>query len=129
MVQAHQHAYLSLFLPCPVIFTKSESVYETCYVYMGAILSYVPFWLIISKGVLFYAISSFIFDSSKLCNLMLFLPCPVISAKSVKLLLFVILPCTLEHVLVISGDSSVFMFCNALPVHHVHAFFSHFRMP
>ena len=30
-----------------------------------------------------------------------------------------------EHVLVISGDSSVFMFCCALPVHHVHAFFYH----
>ena len=30
-----------------------------------------------------------------------------------------------EHVLVISGDSSVFMFCYALPVHHVHAFCSH----
>ena len=27
-----------------------------------------------------------------------------------------------EHVLVISGDRSVFMFCYALPVHHVHAF-------
>ena len=27
-----------------------------------------------------------------------------------------------EYVLVISGDSSVFMFCNALPVHHAHAF-------
>ena len=29
-----------------------------------------------------------------------------------------------EHVLVISRDSSVFMFSNALPVHHVHAFLS-----
>ena len=65
---------------------------------------------------------SMLFDSSKLCNLMLFLPCPVISAKSVKLLLFAILPCPFEHVLVISGDISVFMFCNALPVDHVHAF-------
>ena len=27
-----------------------------------------------------------------------------------------------EHVLLNSGDSSVFMFCNALPVHHAHAF-------
>ena len=41
----------------------------------------------------------------------------VISAKS-ELLLLAILPCVFEHVLVISGDSSVFMFCNALPVHH-----------
>ena len=43
-------------------------------------------------------------DSSKYCNLMLFL-------QSLKLLLFAILPCVFEHVLVISGDSSVFMFC------------------
>ena len=53
-------------------------------------------------------------DSSKHCNLMLL--------QSLKLLLFAILPCVLEHVLVISGDSSLFMFCYALPVHHVHAF-------
>ena len=58
------------------------------------------------------------FDSSKHCNLMLFL-------QSLKLLLFAILSCVFEHVLVISGDSSVFMFCYALPVHHVHAFRSH----
>ena len=57
-----------------------------------------------------------LFDSSKHCNLMLF------SAKS-ELILFAILPCVFEHVLVISGDSSVFMFCYALPVYHVHAFF------
>ena len=66
-----------------------------------------------------------LFDSSKHCNLMLFLSCTVISAKSVKLLLFAILSCVFEHVIVISRDSSVFMFCNALPVHHVHAFCSH----
>ena len=69
---------------------------------------------------LFAMISScnMLFDSSKHCNLML------IFAKS-ELLLFAILPCVFEHVLVISGDSSVFMFCNALPVHHFHAFCSH----
>ena len=44
-----------------------------------------------------------LFDSSKHCNLML------ISAKS-ELLLFAILPCVFEHVLVIFGDNSVFMF-------------------
>ena len=71
---------------------------------------------------------SMLFDSSKLSNLMLFLPCPVISAKSVKLLWFAILPCPFEHVLVISGDSSVFMFCYALPVHHAHAFCFHVEM-
>ena len=44
--------------------------------------------------------------------------------QSLKLLLYAILPCVFEHVLVISGDSLVFMFCYALPVHHAHAFFS-----
>ena len=58
------------------------------------------------------------FDSSKHGNLMLF------SANS-ELLLFAILPCVFEHVLVISGDSSVFMFCYALPVHHAHVFCFH----
>ena len=57
-----------------------------------------------------------LFDDSKHCNLMLF------SAKS-ELLLLAILPCVFEHVLVISGERSVFMFCYALPVHNVHAFF------
>src|SRR3954471_5921735 len=66
-----------------------------------------------------------LFDSSKNCNLMLFMPRPVNSAKSVNLLLFAILPCPFEHVLVDSEDSSVFMFCHFLPVHHVHAFFSY----
>ena len=61
---------------------------------------------------------SMLFDSSKHCNLMLFL-------QSLKLILFAILPCVFEHVLVISRDSSVFMFCYALPAHHVHAFCCH----
>ena len=72
---------------------------------------------------LFVMISScnMLFDSSEHCNLMLF------SAKS-ELLLFAILPCVFEHVLLISGDSSVFMFCYALPVHHVHAFCFHVEL-
>ena len=57
-----------------------------------------------------------LFDSSKHCNLMLF------SAKS-EPLLFAILPCPFEHVIVFSGDSSVSMFCHALPVLHARAFF------
>ena len=61
---------------------------------------------------------SMLFDSSKHCNLMLFL-------VSLKLLYFAILPCPFEHVLVISGDSSVFMFCHALPVLHDHEFCSY----
>ena len=59
-----------------------------------------------------------LFHSPKYCIVMLF------SAKS-ELLLLAILPCVFEHVLVISGDSLVFMFCYALLVHHVNAFFSH----
>ena len=76
--------------------------------------------LVDSCHAFFSMISScnMLFDSSKHCNLMLFL-------LSLKLLLFAILPCVLEHVLVIFGDSSVFMFCNALPVNHVHAFCYH----
>ena len=42
--------------------------------------------------------------------------------QSLKLLLFAILPCPFEHVLVFSEDSSVFMFCHALPILHAHAF-------
>ena len=64
---------------------------------------------------------SMLFDSSKHCNLILFL-------LRLKLLLFAILPCVFEHVLVISGDRSVFMFCYALPVHHDHAFCSYVEM-
>ena len=62
-----------------------------------------------------------LFDSSEHCNLMLF------SAKF-ELLLFAILPCVFEHVLVISGDSSVFMFCYVSPVHHDHAFCFHIEV-
>ena len=66
---------------------------------------------------LFSMISSckMLFDSSKHCNLMLFL-------LSLKLLLFAIFPCPFEHVIVFSGDSSVFMFCHALPVLDARAF-------
>ena len=67
-----------------------------------------PFFAIISS-------CNILFDSSKHCIVVLF------SAKS-ELLLLAILPCVFEQVLVVFGDSSVFMFCNALPVHHVHVF-------
>ena len=72
---------------------------------------------------LFSMISScnMLFDSSKHCILMLF------SAKS-ELLLLAILPCVFEDVLVISGDSPVFMFCYALPVHNAHVFCFHVEM-
>ena len=38
---------------------KSESVNETCYVYMGAIVLSDPFCLMVSKGLLLYALCSF----------------------------------------------------------------------
>ena len=50
----------SYFCLCHVQFSaKSESVNETCYVYMGAIMSSDPFWLMVSKGLLLYALSRF----------------------------------------------------------------------
>ena len=69
---------------------------------------------------LFAMISScnMLFDISKHCNLMLFSTKP-------ELLFLAILPCVFEHVLVISGDSSVFMFCYALPVLHAHVLCFH----
>ena len=39
---------------------KSESVNRTCYVYMGAIIFSDPFWLMVSKGLLLYALISFV---------------------------------------------------------------------
>ena len=45
----------------------AESVNETCYVYVGAIIFSVPFWLMVSKGLLIYALSRFM-----LCLVLLF---------------------------------------------------------
>ena len=50
----HNFVYVMLYFSA-----KSETVNKTCYVYMGAIISSVPFWLMISKGLLFYAFSRF----------------------------------------------------------------------
>ena len=38
---------------------KSESVNESCYVHMVVIVVSDPFWLMVSKGLLLYALSSF----------------------------------------------------------------------
>ena len=51
---------LNLFLPCPEISLSLELLNKTSYVYMGAIISYGPFWLMVSKGLLLYALSSFV---------------------------------------------------------------------
>ena len=39
--------------------SKSESVNESCYVHMVAIVFSDPFWLMARKGLLLYALSSF----------------------------------------------------------------------
>ena len=51
MHRARKHAYLISVLP--------ESVNDNCYVHMVAIVFSDPFWLMVSKGVLLYALSSF----------------------------------------------------------------------
>ena len=45
-----------LLVVVPAMF---EPVNETCYVYMGAIISSDPFWLMVSKELLLYALSRF----------------------------------------------------------------------
>ena len=118
-----------------------KPVNETCYVYMLAIISSGTFWLMVSKGLLSYALSRFIPCLCFLCSVLVrcwFRALNIATwccfchvqwfLQSLKLLLFAILPCLFEHVLVIYGNSSVFMFCHALPLNHVHAFCSHVGM-
>ena len=57
--QAHQDAFILLFLSCSVFLPSLRSVNETCYVYMVAIISSGPFWLMVTKGLLLYALSTF----------------------------------------------------------------------
>ena len=67
--RARKHAYVTLFLPC-LVSAKSESVNETCYVYMGAIISSDPSWLMVSKGLLLYALSRFMPCLAFLCSVL-----------------------------------------------------------
>ena len=60
MHRAHGHAYLLSVFAMSGFSAKSEICNETCYVYMGAIISYGPFWLMVSKGLLIYALSGFL---------------------------------------------------------------------
>ena len=54
---------------CHVQFcAKSESVDETYYVYMDAIISSDPFWLMVNKGILLYALSRFMPCLCLLCS-------------------------------------------------------------
>ena len=131
--QAHQDA-LIISVNARLCFLPSlKPVNETCYVYMGAIISSVPFWLMVSKGLLFYAFSRF-----RPCLVLLW-SVPVaccwialnmaswcyswhvsIFTKSVKLISFALLPCLFEPVILWSSRSSVFIFCQASWVDHCH---------
>ena len=112
---------------------KSESGNKTCYVYMGAIISSVPFWLIISKRLLFYPFSRFM----PCLDFLWYVPVACclfalnmaswcyfwhvsIFTKSVKLISFALFPCLFEPALVWFSRSSVFMFCQASWLHHCH---------
>ena len=66
MNQAHKDAFIILLMPCSV-FCCLKPVNETCYVYMGAIISSDPFWLMVSKGLFFYAFSRFMLSLGLLC--------------------------------------------------------------
>ena len=48
---------------------KSETVNKTCYIYMGAIISSDPFWLMVSKGLLLYDLSRFMPCLVLLCSI------------------------------------------------------------
>ena len=67
MHRARKHAYVNLF--CHVQFSsKSESVNETCYVHMVAIVFSDPFWRMVSKGLLLYDLSRFMPCLCLLCH-------------------------------------------------------------
>ena len=113
-----------------------KPVNETCYVYMGAIISSVPFWLKTSNGLLFYAFRRFM----PCLDLLLYVPvaCCLLAlnlaswcyfwhvsifTKSVKLISFALLPCLFEPGVLWFSRSSVFMFCQASLVDHCHMLF------
>ena len=59
MHRARKHAYLISVFAMFQFSTKSESVNDNCYVHMDAIVFSDSFWLKDSKGLLLYALSSF----------------------------------------------------------------------
>ena len=111
----------------------SESVYVTCYVYMGAIISSVPFLLMFSKGLLIYDFSRIMpcicllwYVPVACCLLSLNMASWCYSShvsiftKSMMLISFALLPCLFEPALVWCSCSSVFIFCQASWVDHCH---------
>ena len=120
---------------------KFETVNKTCYVYMGAIISSVTFWLMISKGLLFYAFSRimpclcFLWYVPVACCLLALNSASwccfwhvSIFTKSVKLISFALLPCLFEPALVWFSHSSVFIFCQASWVDHCHVLCCYVRV-
>ena len=112
VIWARKVAIIILFVPCSV-FLLSKTVNKSCYVYMGAIISFVPFWLMIIKGLLFYAFSRIMpclvllwYVLVAWCWLALNMASSYyfwhvsISTKSVKLICFALLPCLFEPALV-----------------------------
>ena len=53
--QAHQDALIMSVSAMLRFLPSLKPVNETCYVYMLAIISSGPFWLMVSKGLLLYA--------------------------------------------------------------------------
>ena len=130
--QTHQDAFINLLMPCSV-FCCLKPVNETCYVYMGAIISSDPFWLMVSKGLLFYAFSRFMPCLCLLwsvpvacCLLALNIASWCYSwhvsifTKFVKLISFALLPCLFEPALLWFSHSLVLIFCQESWVHHFH---------
>ena len=115
---------------------KSKTVNKTCYVYMGAIVFSVPFWLMIIKGLLIYASSR----NMPCLGVLWYVPvaCCLLAlniaswccfwhvsifTKSVKLISFALLTCLFVRALVCFSRSSMFMFCQASLVDHWHMHF------
>jgi len=124
----HESVYAMLYFS-----SKSEIVNITCHVCMGATSFFMPLWVIISKGVLFYVFSNsmpclcFPWHVPVACcflalNIAIWCCFAMFSifSKSVKLLSFAFLPCYFELVLVGTSRSLVFMICRASCVLYTH---------
>ena len=131
--QAHKDALIISVNAMLCFLLSLKPVNGTCYVYMGAIISSDPFWIMVSKGLLFYAFSSIILCLKFLwyvpvacCLLALNIAtccclCHVsIFSKSVNLLSIALLPCLFELDMLWYSRSSVFIFCQASPVDYCH---------
>ena len=118
-----------------------KPVNKTFYVYMSAIISSDPFWLMVRKGLLFYAFSRFMpcldflwYVPVAHCLLALNMASwcyfwhVSIFTKSVKLISFALLPCLFEPAIVWISRSSVFIFCQASWVDHCHVLCCYVRV-